>query len=63
MISGERCNPHPHVFSDRILRPGDPVLSRNENDPAGLARERAEVDGAIVGDVVAQDERRFPIQS
>ncbi len=24
-ISGERCNPHPHVFSDRVLRPGDPV--------------------------------------
>src|SRR3974377_1078279 len=24
-ISGERCNPHPHVFSDRTLRPGDPV--------------------------------------
>ena len=24
-ISGERCNPHPHIFSDRILRPGDPV--------------------------------------
>ena len=24
-ISGERCNPHPHVFSDRALRPGDPV--------------------------------------
>jgi Xaa-Pro aminopeptidase len=24
-ISGERCSPHPHVFSDRILRPGDPV--------------------------------------
>ena len=24
-ISGERCNPHPHVFSDRILRPGDPA--------------------------------------
>src|SRR5579862_3060703 len=24
-ISGERCNPHPHVFSDRNLRPGDPV--------------------------------------
>jgi Xaa-Pro aminopeptidase len=22
-ISGERCNPHPHIFSDRILRPGD----------------------------------------
>src|SRR3954469_24207382 len=24
-ISGERCNPHPHLFSDRALRPGDPV--------------------------------------
>ncbi len=24
-ISGERCSPHPHVFSDRALRPGDPV--------------------------------------
>src|SRR5213593_3408058 len=24
-ISGERCSPHPHVFSDRVLRPGDPV--------------------------------------
>src|SRR5512140_2182359 len=24
-ISGKRCNPHPHVFSDRMLRPGDPV--------------------------------------
>ncbi len=24
-ISGERCNPHPHVFPDRMLRPGDPV--------------------------------------
>ncbi len=25
-ISGERCSPHPHVFSDRILRPGDPAF-------------------------------------
>ncbi|HSF80492.1 MAG TPA: Xaa-Pro peptidase family protein [Anaerolineales bacterium] len=24
-ISGERCNPHPHVYTDRALRPGDPV--------------------------------------
>ena len=24
-ISGERCSPHPHVFSDRVLRPGEPV--------------------------------------
>ena len=22
-VSGERCNPHPHNFSDRIVRPGD----------------------------------------
>jgi Xaa-Pro aminopeptidase len=25
-ISGERCSPHPHVFSDRLLRPGDPAF-------------------------------------
>lgn len=25
-ISGERCSPHPHVFTDRILRPGDPAF-------------------------------------
>ena len=24
-ISGERCNPHPHVYTDRVLRPGDPA--------------------------------------
>ena len=24
-VSGERCNPHPHNFSDRIIRPGDQV--------------------------------------
>jgi Xaa-Pro aminopeptidase len=24
-ISGERCNPHPHVYTDRHLRPGDPA--------------------------------------
>ena len=22
-ISGDRCNPHPHTFADRLLRPGD----------------------------------------
>ena len=22
-ISGERCNPHPHNFTDRLIRPGD----------------------------------------
>jgi Xaa-Pro aminopeptidase len=25
-ISGERCNPHPHNFTDRIIRPGDQVF-------------------------------------
>ena len=24
-ISGERVSPHPHVYSDRVLRPGDPA--------------------------------------
>jgi len=22
-ISGERCSPHPHIFADRLIRPGD----------------------------------------
>lgn len=22
-VSGERCSPHPHVFADRLIRPGD----------------------------------------
>ena len=22
-VSGDRCNPHPHIFADRLLRPGD----------------------------------------
>ena len=22
-VSGDRCSPHPHVFSDRLIRPGD----------------------------------------
>ncbi|MGH3453167.1 MAG: M24 family metallopeptidase [Nocardioidaceae bacterium] len=25
-ISGERCSPHPHVYSDRVMRPGDPAF-------------------------------------
>jgi Xaa-Pro aminopeptidase len=25
-VSGDRCSPHPHVFSDRLLRPGDQVF-------------------------------------
>ncbi len=25
-ISGERCSPHPHVYTDRVLRPGDPAF-------------------------------------
>jgi Xaa-Pro dipeptidase len=24
-ISGERCSPHPHVYTDRYMRPGDPA--------------------------------------
>jgi Xaa-Pro aminopeptidase len=26
-VSGDRCIPHPHVFSDRLLRPGDQAFS------------------------------------
>jgi Xaa-Pro aminopeptidase len=25
-VSGERCSPHPHVYSDRVIRPGDPAF-------------------------------------
>jgi Xaa-Pro aminopeptidase len=25
-IAGERANPHPHVYTDRMLRPGDPAF-------------------------------------
>jgi hypothetical protein len=25
-VSGERCNPHPHNLSDRMIRPGDPAV-------------------------------------
>src|SRR2546428_11817679 len=25
-ISGQRCSPHPHNFTDRIIRPGDPAF-------------------------------------
>jgi Xaa-Pro aminopeptidase len=28
-ISGERCNPHPHNFTDRIFRPGRPGVFRH----------------------------------
>src|SRR5712671_6844636 len=24
-VAGERCSPHPHNFTDRIIRPGDPA--------------------------------------
>ena len=37
-VSGERCSPHPHVFADRLIRPGDtayfdinPCLQRLSN--------------------------------
>ncbi len=34
-ISGERCSPHPHVYSDRLIRPGRPGVLRH---PAQLHR-------------------------
>ena len=42
-ISGERCSPHPHNFTDRIIRPGDQaffdIISRSSaTAPATTAR-------------------------
>ena len=31
-VSGERCSPHPHVFSDRLIRPGRPGVLRHHPD-------------------------------
>ena len=35
-VSGDRCNPHPHVFSDRLLRPGRPGVLRRHPLVHGL---------------------------
>ena len=44
-ISGERCSPHPHVYSDRLIRPGDPAFfdilhSYTATGPATTGRSR-----------------------
>ncbi len=48
-ISGERCSPHPHVYSDRILRPGDPaffdILHRGGRGHSGRLRGHHQVPG------------------
>ena len=35
-ISGERCNPHPHNFTDRLIPPRRPVLLRHPAKLPGL---------------------------
>ena len=35
-IAGERCSPHPHNFTDRLIRPGRPGLFRHHPDLHGL---------------------------
>src|SRR5918996_463945 len=35
-ISGERCSPHPHNFTDRIIRPGDQAFFDSEMAAFGL---------------------------
>ena len=35
-VSGDRCNPHPHVFSDRLMRPGRPGVLRHHPLVHGL---------------------------
>ncbi len=36
-ISGERCNPHPHNFTDRMIRPGDQAFFRHPAVVHGLS--------------------------
>ena len=33
-ISGERCSPHPHNFTDRLIRPGDTVVVEDPGNRA-----------------------------
>ncbi len=45
-IAGERCSPHPHNFTDRLIRPGDPayfdiIQSRWATRRATTARSRS----------------------
>ena len=35
-ISGERCSPHPHNFTDRLIRPGRPGVLRHHPVVHGL---------------------------
>jgi Xaa-Pro dipeptidase len=37
-ISGERCNPHPHNFTDRLIRPGDQPSSTSSTASTVIAR-------------------------
>ena len=37
-ISGERCNPHPHNFTDRMLRPGDQASSISSSPSWAIVR-------------------------
>ena len=36
-ISGERCSPHPHNFTDRLIRPGRPGVLRHHPVVHGLS--------------------------
>ena len=45
-IAGERCSPHPHNFTDRMIRPGDQayfdiIQSSSATRPATTARSRS----------------------
>ena len=37
-IAGERCSPHPHVFSDRMIRPGDRRTSTSSTSSTATGR-------------------------
>jgi Xaa-Pro aminopeptidase len=70
-ISGERCSPHPHVFSDRLIRPGDQAYYRtfavgratqNQHDAYKRAREYmdAAIDAVKPGVTTDQIARLWP---
>jgi Xaa-Pro aminopeptidase len=52
-VSGDRCNPHPHVFSDRLLRPGvheHEIVADAQRLLFELGSEQVEAINAVSGD-------------
>ena len=52
-VSGERCSPHPHNFTDRMYRPGDQALLRRHPVVHGLSHLLLPHDQRGLGDLGA----------